>query len=499
MKTFMTLAVLLLSSAAFAGSAPLPDNRKAAIYWGWDTLRATTEDIYRHRHLFAETGFTGIGMPITGCRNGKAFRGKIPIDGDGLGRWDYADFAKALPLLREMLRTDGLRDSYALVYFMSFARRLPWDDDAGWAVLCHNFAMLGRVAKDSGMKGIFVDHEDYTRKPLFIWREGDPDYDTTCRLARRRGRELIAALATTFPEARLVWDLVMGQHNDALWSQVPREGARARRDLWYPFVNGMLEAMPPEMRLKDGAESTYGAKDDNGYRARGFLERKTALALIEPALRDRFHEQVSPCYAKYLDPHVREPVDPAAFARTFLAAGRQTDEMYWTYGEKHAIVRWDRPPDPSVTNTTWREIIPDMARILRVSEGDYSEVRALAARGDLKTVIKVSDPVCIRGEKDWFTRKDGKVRPGDRVYVRFRAKGREPQAEIVWLRKGNWDWSAENQTLVRPCEVRPDGWKVFEVCRVVPDGIDGIGFVLGARDVSPEDPCRFDDIGVYFW
>ena len=35
--------------------------------------------------------------------------------------------------------------------------------------------------------------------------------------------------------------------------------------------------------------------------------------------------------------------------------------------------------------------------------------------------------------------------------------------------------------------------------RVVPDGIDGIGFVLGARDVSPEDPCRFDDIGVYFW
>ncbi len=38
---------------------------------------------------------------------------------------------------------------------------LHWKDDAAWAAFASNMAVLGRVAKVSGLKGIQIDHEDY--------------------------------------------------------------------------------------------------------------------------------------------------------------------------------------------------------------------------------------------------------------------------------------------------------------------------------------------------
>ena len=38
-----------------------------------------------------------------------------------------------------------------------------------------------------------------------------------------------------------------------------------------------------------------------------------------------------------------------------------------------------------------------------------------------------------------------------------------------------------------------------EATLVAPEGVDGIGIVLGGCDVTPESPCWFDDIGIYRW
>ena len=98
-----------------------------------------------------------------------------------------------------------------------------------------------------------------------------------------------------------------------------------------------------------------------------------------------------------------------------------------------------------------------------------------------------------------FTFTRGVVKPGDRVYVRFSAKGAEPYAHFVWRKGGLWKWYTEYQTLVRPCCTAADGWKSFEACMVAPEGVDGIGIVLGGCGVTAESPCWFDDIGIYRW
>ena len=539
-RGFLALAVGAAGLAAFAGSAPLPDSRKQVIYWGWDTLKATTEDVYRLRDRFAETGFTGIGMPITGFReDGSSFRGRYPIDGDGgKRRWKPEDFERSARLVREMVGTDGLRDSYAMVYLQSFDRRLPWTDDEGWEILSHNFAVLARLVRETGLKGMFVDHEDYTRKPLFTWCKDDPGYDEAVRLARRRGRELSAAIGRADPKARIVFDRVLGQLREALTSQTPTEVIRARRDLWYPFLNGFVDGMPPEMVLVEGSEDTYRAMCNDDYRARAYLSQYTGLQTLEPALRAKYCRQSRLAFAKFIDPYAdARPQDLAAFGEALTAAGCWCDEMYWVYGEKHAVVDWGKPIASGVTNVPWHVFMPGLADVLRVSGGDYSAVRARLARGELERLtanpgcdsadgrippdyhagtdakdapkdthaydaaVGCANPGCLRlqHEKGYFTAQGGTVRPGDRLYFTYAYKGSEPVVDLAWKKDGGWKWYTEYQRLIHPVRTLPDGWKVCEVCLVVPKDINGFGIVLGARDVSPEKPCWFDDIGVWRW
>lgn len=521
------------TNVTFAGSAALPVTPKAVIYFGWDTLRATTEDVYRNREKFAATGVDGLALPVDGRdAKGREFLGRLVLK----GAWRYEDFAATLPKLKEMTRLKGLDQSFAMVYLMS-SPRMRWDDDAAWARAAENVAILGRVAKEGGLKGLFIDHEDYTGTPLFTWRAGDPDYAETRRLARKRGHELFAALAKTFPDAVVINDRVLAQHDPALWSQTPTEAAGALRDLWYPFVNGALEALPPTLRFMDGCESTYGAKDNDGYRARGYTARNEGLAFVEPALRTKYLAQSGLCFAKWLDSCTKTNAQGQAWlAETLFAAGALTEGFYWTYGERHPIIDWGRKVHPRVSDTPWMSVVPELPALLRASVGDYGRIRERAARGELENLIgnpscegadasvpapfetytdlkdrpqglfvRDAEVGCDRpgslrlGGSGNFTFTRGAVKPGDRVYVRFAAKGTEPFANVVWRKGGLWKWYTEYQTLVKPCGTTADGWKVFEVCMVAPEGMDGIGIILGGRDVSPDAPCWFDDISIYRW
>ena len=518
---------------AFAGSAALPCNRKAVVYFGWDTLSVTTDDVYRNREKFAMTGVDGIAMPVDGRdAKGREFLGRLVLK----GTWRYEDFATTLPKLKEMSRLKGLDQSLAMVHLMS-SPRMRWDDDAAWARVAENFAVLGRIAKEGGLKGLFIAHEDYTGTPLFKWRTGDPDYADARRLARRRGRELFAALAKTFPDAIVINDRVLAQHDSAIWSQTPTEAAWALRDLWYPFVNGAVEALPPTMRFMDGCESTYGAKDNDSYRARGYAARNEGLAFIEPSLRTKYLAQSGLCFAKWLDSCTKTNAHGQVWlAETLFSAGALTEGFYWIYGERHPVIDWGRKVNPRVSDTPWLSVVPELSALLRASVGDYGRIRELAASGELENLVgnpscdgaDISVPPPFETYTDLkerphglfvrdaeagcgspgslrlagagcFTFTRGVVKPGERLFVTFAAKGMEPYANVVWRKGGLWKWYTEYQTLVRPCRMTADGWKVFEVCMVAPGGMDGIGIILGGRDVSPDAPCWFDDISIYRW
>lgn len=529
----VVLAVVGLAAlSGLAGSAPLPFNAKKVIYFGWDTLGASTEDVYRNREKFAATGFDGIAMPV----DGKGIRGRAVISPKA---WAYQDFSETIPKVREMVALKGLRESYAMVYWMS-RPRLGWGDDAAWSRFEANMRVLCRVAKDAGLKGLFIDHEDYTGKPLFKWSpDEDASYDETVKLARRRGAQIFRAMFEAFPEGRIIHDRGLLQNEQEVYSHNAPEALRVRGDLWTAFLNGAIEALPPGGRFSDGNEASYGEVTADDYRARYFACTHEALGLVEPQLRHKYLDCLEMCFAKYFDSYLKPNASRTRFYEALLNAGYLTDEIYWIYGEKFSVINWDRPVHARTSTVSWNETFPDLARVLRVSVGDYSDLRELAAKGALTNLV--SNPHCDaqpgrvtpaplneyvegkdRSEGGFgYDAEDGCSRPGcltlagrgcytfkvenaiscgDRVYATFAVKGRSPIINVVWLSENlpaRWNWNIGYQMLARPSGELPNGWKRYEVCMQAPEGVFGIGFVAGGK--IEDSPLKFDDIGVYRW
>lgn len=534
-QVFVALSALT-GLAASAAVAPLSVTPKKCLYFGWDTLGETVQEVYRNREKFATTGFDGICMEVNGVSaDGTAFKGRKVMASH---RFVRAEFEPVIPMLKELLTLKGLSESYWMIYWMGTAKnRIGWTNDVAWAEFAGNMRFVCALAKEVGFKGLFIDHEDYTKKPLFRWRaEDDPPYLEARAFARRRGAEVARAMAEGDPDVRFVFDRCMMHLADAVRSQTPLETSALEGDLWFPFLNGFVEAMAPGMRLVEGCENAYGAKGDRDYCARIGECRSLALKLLEPALRAKFLAQSEMSFGKYLDGWRRDGMSITnGVPESLFGAGANCDRFFWVYGEKCSIVNWGDRTKRRYTTQPWEEVFPGLAEALRVSVGDCSALRAKAAAGELKDLV--SNPGCEeKGTGDvpapyvvWTAKKPdsprivrdaevgcaapgsirsvGKasltfkakgIRKGDRVYATFAAKGPGVHGIVVWTKDGAWQWKKDYQYLTKPVEALPDGWKRFECAMVAPDGVDGVGFVFGGW-ASEEKPNWFDDISIYRW
>ncbi len=491
--------------AAIAAAAPLPCNPKTCIYFGWDTLNLTSKDVYRCRDKFAATGFDGIAVNVEGkAADGKGFLARQVMASHPFTR---GEFDEAAPMLREILATKGLRESLFMVYWMGTKeRRIGWVDDAAWAEFAANMRFVCAFAKEMGFKGLFIDHEDYTDMPLFWWRPSDdPPYAETVALARRRGAETARAMAAGDPDVRFVFDRTLMQIKDAVRSQTPVESSAAQGALWYPFFNGFLEAMGPGMRHVEGCEEAYGAKTSVDYRALIGDCRSVALEVIEPQLRTKYLGQTEMSFGKYLDGWQRNPYYEmhTTIPATLFEAGVNCDRMFWVYGEKGSVVDWGAECRQRAHATTWSEAFPGLPSILRLAVGDYSELRAKAASGALTNLVtdigakgpgRLEGPVAKRGFRAVLGFK-----AGDRVYAAFSAKGDDVAGTVLWADGRGVRMCAKGcQVLARPSMALADGWNRYECVLIVPDGVDGVGVELSARN-APQATTWFSDISIYKW
>ena len=133
-------------------------------------------------------------------------------------------------------------------------------DDTTWASICNNAGILAAIAKECGLKGIFFDIEHYNGDN--VWPAFK--YDTECgktfeeceQQARKRGREMMTAIATEYPDITMV--AVLGSYSinfPALNSLDVK--ARLKDELYGlspAFFDGMFEVLPPQGKLYDGTE-----------------------------------------------------------------------------------------------------------------------------------------------------------------------------------------------------------------------------------------------------
>lgn len=390
---------------ALAPSVRAADRKMVSFAWEWH--RSGAKELLALQPQVAAAGYDGIGVDLRfPHREGTntvwwgTSRG-IMEQPD----WDWDELAVELDDFRKLTGLDGFRECFVSGYRVP-AKRFAWTDDASWGRISRKMTQLARYAKLAGFAGICIDHEDYTLQRQFEHLPDDPPMPEMAALARRRGRELVAGAFAEYPALKLWFFWFFSEIRDSV-ARVSEAGD-AMLDSNFVlgnFLNGILDAMPPEARIIEGNECSY--QFESGcyeYYRNAVMQRHALAGAAAPENREKYRTQVLQGSALYLDMYVQTNAASAwyrapyagsrlgMFRRDLHQALDACDGYVWTWSERNPIVKrekrakWDRFPDPIWWNPTYDEKMPGFNRAIRAIKcperflaEDFPAIRASGA------------------------------------------------------------------------------------------------------------------------
>jgi len=409
-RSLRGVVVLLLLIAA---ANPTLAGDKKFIELGWDMPDAAF--LRAHwREMEQEGPFDGVIFRV----EARTDDGKSVSTQAGWNRepWNRDWFSAALADLKACSFT---RYTHNFIQFNATPKIIAWDDDAGWSALENKARICAWLAREGGAKGIAPDFEPYGDNQ---WRF-DPaqgrTFAATAALARQRGAQFTRGLAAEMPRAVILTlflnSVVMGAGRSDDPAGVL---AGEHYGLLPAFLNGMLDAAPPDMVIVDGCENGYYLDSVEAYQ-RTALDMRSwagpAIKLVAPENRPKYRQQVQAGFGFYLDmfeneaghQYYRPPLDGSRLKRLFrnLCAARDAaDEYVWIYGEQ---CRWwgglakDKPwREAELKNTAgkgraWEEALPGITRAIAwardPSSAARTEITALKARGAATNLVLNAD------------------------------------------------------------------------------------------------------------
>lgn len=402
-------AVLAFSSiGAPSDSAMFGPVRKKCIGFGWEFKILQPADYVEYADAFDRTGLDGCGICLA----------KRSADGKGGGSclnllteeaWPEDLWDDQVPLLQKMKAHRAFQDCFLLL-FRTPSRRLSWTDDAEWKRIDHNARILARAAAKGGVRGFYLDHEDYTQIRQFFREPGDPVYERLAPIVRRRARDLFSAVFREHPKA-VVFSFWLLSHNIHLAGGTDPAGATADSgELWPAFVNGIFDALPSEAALVDGNEWAYDYENkDEDFVRSALWQRETALGLVAPENRQKYRGQCRAGFGHYLQTYVQQdpknryyfgPVEGSRLrhlernvSQSLACAG----EYVWFWGETYTWVHYKPgriPPGWHINDKTWEEWLPGLPMVLcaltHPEEFLVSRSRELKAKGELVNLVSNS-------------------------------------------------------------------------------------------------------------
>lgn len=361
------LAVLCVSAQGTA---------KKVIATGWDTLRASPEEVLANASAFADTGIDGINLTFSTTVGGR----KMGFDSIfSRVEFRYDDLKKYVPVFRKIAVSPGLTDSLLSVYWTPRPeQRIRWNDDVGWRIVANNMGVMAKLANEGGLKGLFLDWEDYGKSGQFARKDEDPEMPETIRLARQRGREIGKAVFGEFPNVAFFsyWWLCASD-GIAMLRAEERDYALSQA-VWPAFVNGLLDVMPDGARLIDGREHYHLESFRRDFYEHASRIQTACLGLVAPENRTKYRRAVSVSFGHYLDMYTnpesagRWYYGPEGgsrlehFRRNLEQSFCAASEYVWIYGEKGLFVPLTGCANGWIAKQqTWEEKLPGWQEVVR--------------------------------------------------------------------------------------------------------------------------------------
>lgn len=541
----LTLSFTLLATLTIAA------NPKRMIAHSWDLLWARPADVAHNLAAFEALPLDGVSLAVkTNDTNGAvASFQSIMTD----PRWNRDLLAHQLPYIKKC-GSGSLKHNFLIAYWAP-AKRLAWNDDNAWEQFAHNMRVLAWLAKAGDAKGLMVDHEDYPETRQFYRLPHEPPYQQMTQIARKRGAQIMHAMAAEYPEITLLSFWLLSLDSAIINDPDPLAAAAYLNDLWPAFLNGMMDALPPQARLVDGNEHgyLYRAEHNDFYLAAWRLQNK-AIALVAPENRTTYRNQLLTGFGLYLDAYINPPDSPWHFEElegsrlnrmryNFEQAINASSEYVWVYGEKLSWINWaDKKPSP---HPTWDEKLPGFNSVLaylknpttwadkKISAGLHNKTLANALKNgsctpdpdttNPETLAKTPPPgwwswqkentrhgtfgsdtttgrsdtlsLASRGSEHGCFGSGVPVKPGQLYAIEIFAREPTAAATVSWQFNDEWRWKIPSRT-IRFAPQPDTPWQRAHSLIRIPEGADQLVLLLNVKN-APDQTTWFDDISIY--
>ncbi|MCX5711285.1 MAG: hypothetical protein NT060_04990 [Candidatus Omnitrophica bacterium] len=341
----LLLAIWFIAVPAYVKAQE--EHPKKLIEYGWDV--PYPDFIEKNIRRMEEKPFDGIVFRLRGLNY--AFE---------LLRWDESELKPQMDTLAAIKWNKFTHNFLCLQSTNKWG--MNWFDDVGWHTITANLRLAGKAARIGHCVGICLDPEPYGSNPwVYSQQWSDKSFSEVEAQVRKRGAEFILALQQELPELRLLTFFQLSQLKSiARESDPAKRRKRLSEDdyaLLPAFLNGMLDAVGPGVRIIDGNESAYYYTDFESFDEAYQFMHEGALVFITPENRDKYRSCVQAGMAIYTDNalNLRQPegnyvsyfLSPQDrllwFKHNVYYAIKTADEYVWCYSERMDWWREDIP------------------------------------------------------------------------------------------------------------------------------------------------------------
>jgi hypothetical protein len=328
----------VVNAPSVSNLSPSAICRTTLLYYGWH-LPASPELTWRNPEMAgAPFDSSALLLPV----DRKAWLEKLRTDTGNQVGWQIfrpvplpeETFEGAVnDLLAAGLPKTGWRWWLPLIPASGHTAGLRWSDDHAWTVIEGNLRHLGWLMAETDTDSVLFDPEHYGHT-LFqgsrAAHEEQLPYESLVHLVRRRGQQVITALADELPTLDIL----------ALYGYSLAQANPQSYDLLAAFYDGILDGLPTNGRLIDGFEQAYG------YKSQGqFLAGRTAVwaARDLSAVPDLYTQHVRVGFGLWADYlNTLTYFTPQSLAEAVQTAATVSDGWVWIYSEIIALL-WETP------------------------------------------------------------------------------------------------------------------------------------------------------------
>ncbi|NOZ21075.1 MAG: hypothetical protein GXP25_08290 [Planctomycetes bacterium] len=320
---------------------------KKLIQYGWgvptpDFIRANIREMEKRP-------FDGLIFQLRGGRNVLQ-----PV------KWDEAKFAEDYENCKA-IQWKRFTDNFII---MLAASDQDWFNDAHWEAIENNVRLVARGARLARCVGVCFDAEPYGGNPWSYTQAAHKKTKSFAEyeaIARRRGAQYIRAVESELPGAKIMTFFQLSYFDQLLVPMDPKVRAEKLSSLHYAllpaFLNGMLDAASPDVRIIDGNEGAYYYTKPKQYYRNYHTVAQRGLLLVDPNNWAKYHDQVQVGNALYVDQyfglrtrkvlgHYLTPDErPKWFEHNIYWALYTADKYVWCYSERmHWFKNQNIPP-----------------------------------------------------------------------------------------------------------------------------------------------------------